>query len=233
MLPENEHLRIVGAKSLISEVFARIRRYGVCATVKKSLEYLTYKKDPFDRTHGTDTGRIEPLWRLHVTSPNKRFAVRYQTTDGSDFLEALRSLCLDPAKFLFIDLGCGKGRPLLIAAKCGFRRVIGVEFAHDLAEIAQSNIRVTNSKNITVIEGDVAEFQFPDNPIVLYMFNPFTVEIMERVLENLRSSSLTKLYVIYTNPTCFKLLDQSGFLTRIMTLPSQWGHIMIWRLTAG
>jgi SAM-dependent methyltransferase len=232
MSTQDENSKIIGSNSLISEVFARFRRYGILTTIKKAIEYVLYTDDSFDRINHTDTGKKEPLWRLRISSSNKQFAVRYDPIDESDLIAALHYLRVDPTNFVFVDLGCGKGRALLVADKYGFRRVIGVEFAHKLVEIAQRNICLTNSKNITVIEGDAAEFPFQASHMVLFMFNPFTTPVMKKVLENLRNASLSQFYVVYVNPACFQLLDDCGFLTRIATLPGRW-PVMIWELNAG
>jgi 2-polyprenyl-3-methyl-5-hydroxy-6-metoxy-1,4-benzoquinol methylase len=40
----------------------------------------------------------------------------------------------------FIDIGCGKGRVLLMAAEHGFRKIIGIDFAADLCLTARGNV---------------------------------------------------------------------------------------------
>src|SRR6476646_1262783 len=42
--------------------------------------------------------------------------------------------------FTFIDLGCGKGRVLLMASDYPFQKIVGVEFMPDLVGAAQKNI---------------------------------------------------------------------------------------------
>ena len=42
---------------------------------------------------------------------------------------------------VFLDLGCGMGRPLVMAARKPFRRVIGVELSEDLAQAARAQAR--------------------------------------------------------------------------------------------
>ena len=111
MSTKAEHDKIVGADSLISEIFASVRRYGLYDTFIKAIRYIKNNDDFFDKTYHTDTGRIEPLWKLRISSSNNQFGRRYQAIDESELLGAFRYLCLDPEKFAFIDLGCGKGRP--------------------------------------------------------------------------------------------------------------------------
>ena len=104
---------------------------GFQATIRKAFVHLTRRRttDDFDLRHGTDTAGIEPLWRFEIRSPNARFGVRYQTTGEQELVDTLKCLHEDPHAFTFIDLGCGKGRALLVASNLGFIQVIGGEFA--------------------------------------------------------------------------------------------------------
>ena len=107
---------------------------------------------------------------------------------------ALRDLPIeDYSDYTFIDVGSGKGRMLFVAAEYPFRKVVGVEFAVDLHEQARENIRrYKHSKRrcgeIESIAADAAEFEFPEEKLVLYLFNPFGPEVMGRMLANLERS---------------------------------------------
>ncbi len=81
--------------------------------------------------------------------------------------------------FTFIDLGCGKGRVLLMASDYPFKRIIGVEFMPDLARAAQKNIAGYSNdrqqcRQIEAVCMDARDFQFPSGPLVVYLFNPFS-----------------------------------------------------------
>src|SRR5271154_1163699 len=43
---------------------------------------------------------------------------------------------------VFIDVGCGKGRALVVASEFPFRSIIGVELSPELAELAEENSQV-------------------------------------------------------------------------------------------
>jgi SAM-dependent methyltransferase len=99
----------------------------------------------------------------------------------------------DYSQYTFVDVGSGKGRMLFVAAEYPFRRVIGVEFAMGLHEQALENIeRYRHSRQrcgeIESICGDAAEFEFPEEDMVVYLFNPFGPEVMGRMLVNLERS---------------------------------------------
>jgi SAM-dependent methyltransferase len=94
--------------------------------------------------------------------------------------------------YTFIDIGCGKGRVLLIASELPFRRIIGVEFAPSLAEIARQNLRhyrgLQRCKDIEVITGDATEYEFPSGPQVLYFYSPFSPAVLDQVVRRVEDS---------------------------------------------
>jgi hypothetical protein len=99
----------------------------------------------------------------------------------------------DYSNYTFVDMGSGKGRMLFVAAEYPFRRVIGVEFSNVLHEEAVANIRRYRHRkqrcaDIESVHADAAEFEFPDENLVIYMFNPFGPEVMGRMLANLERS---------------------------------------------
>src|SRR5262249_41119604 len=152
-------------------------------------------QDDFDARYGTDTGGAIGLWRYRLNSPNAVHGVQYGAI-GDTYTESLLSGI--PRAATFVDLGCGKGRPLIVAARMGFRNVVGVEFVQELASIAEKNLRITGF-TATVVCADADAYSFPSGPLVVYMFNPFHEPVMRLVAANLRSRK-DELWVIYVNP---------------------------------
>jgi cyclopropane fatty-acyl-phospholipid synthase-like methyltransferase len=107
---------------------------------------------------------------------------------------ALRDLPLtDYSKYTLIDMGSGKGRVLFIAAEYPFRKVIGVEFSNALHEEALANLKRyrysgRRCADIEPVHVDARDFEFPDDNLVIYLFNPFGPEVMEKMLANLERS---------------------------------------------
>ena len=203
---------------------------GVAATLRRALRPFGPRQapDPFDLENGTDTSGLAPLWRLNIASPNARHGERYQATGEQELLAALAFLPEALPRFTFVDLGCGKGRTLLVAARRGFGQVIGVEFARELAEIAARNLAVCGLRNAQVLHADAAEVVLPAGDTVVYLYNPFSAEILARVLAKLRAGRHERLYVIYKTPRCAALLDRCDFLERFGRPPAA-PHIEVWR----
>jgi len=99
----------------------------------------------------------------------------------------------DFSEYTFVDLGSGKGKMLFVAAEYPFRRVVGVEFAIALHQLAQRNIarfrpRRRPSPVLESVLANAAEYDFPAGKLVVYLFNPFGPDILGRVLDNLERS---------------------------------------------
>jgi len=154
-------LRATGTRATLSLVAAHLR--GV---------FRHQAADAFDLRHGTDTARTVPPWKYKNDSPSARYGAPYQTVDYQALEEALKASVRDrnPATLTFVDIGCGKGRALIIASGLGFKQVIGVEFVHQLAEIARKNMVTAGVANAVVIEADAAGYRFPETDMVVYFF---------------------------------------------------------------
>lgn len=101
----------------------------------------------------------------------------------------------DPTGVTFLDLGCGKGRMLALAAERGYRRCEGVELDSSLATIARRNLSSSRLRHVpslaaiaSVVHADAREYRFPEEPLAIFLNNPFAVPILQVVLDNLGAS---------------------------------------------
>lgn len=173
-------------------------------------QYRTYRAvHPFDERYGVDTGEL--IYDLPGSGNSHRSNNGYCGVPPSVFhriMERLNdSLASNWSRFTFIDLGSGKGRALLLASGCGFKKVIGVEITPRLEEIAQRNIKrfasVQPGSPIFASLADAAEFVFPQGPLLVYMWNAFSQPVLDRVVAHLRESyqrSPREIYIVYIDP---------------------------------
>jgi SAM-dependent methyltransferase len=146
----------------------------------------------------------------------------YQPTEPVLFREMIDALGIDVSQYTFLDLGSGKGRTLLMAAEYPFRRVLGVELLPELNRIAQENIRgfTSERRHCEAVEslcGDARLFEFPLEPLVIYLFNPFLESGLAQVIRNLEQSLLVTprpVIVLYHSPLLAKVLDASAALKK-------------------
>jgi SAM-dependent methyltransferase len=151
----------------------------------------------------------------------------YQPTEPALFhemMEGLKHLAnLDLSEFTFLDLGCGKGRTLLMASDYPFRRIVGVELLPNLAYVAEENLRVYKSESqkcfsIECVCADAVKFPLPGTPLILYLFNPFPETGLRQFLGHLERSIIENprpVCLLYHNPVLEKVLAGSKILRRI------------------
>src|SRR4051812_45054696 len=128
----------------------------------------------YDWEHRVNTTSGTVGWRERLLGV---FHSPYQPTDAALFQEMIASLPIIFREFTFVDLGSGKGRTLLMASDYAFRRIIGVEILPELHQAAISNIAVYKAEtqqctDLEAVCADAREFILPEEPLVLYLFNP-------------------------------------------------------------
>ena len=199
----------------MENVLARARRRG-----PKGIADVAWSRVEdrwFDFRNGTDTCSMVSLDALAIDSPNRRHGVSYAATCAADLDHVLRSLPL-PRGRVFVDLGCGKGRTLLLASLHPFARAVGVEFSGELCEVARRNAGAFRARHpaaceIEVVEADALERPIAPDEDVFFLFHPFRPIVLEGVLENVAASARARprpLWLIYNNPEHADLVARSG-----------------------
>ncbi len=129
----------------------------------------------------------------------------------------------DWSRFTFVDLGCGKGRALLLASRFPFRHILGVELDATLAGIAETNLRTFHapwqqSRSLEARHGDATTFDLPPTPTLLYLYHPFLAPILKRVLRRVEQSlqrQPRELWLVYINPEADHVLRGFPFLREV------------------
>lgn len=173
----------------------------------------------YDWEHRVNTTSGTVGWRARLLG---MFHSPYQATDPARFREMMASLPITFDKFIFVDLGSGKGRTLLMASEYPFRRIVGVELIAELHRAAEENIRLYHStaqrcSQIEAVCSDACEFVLPDTPLVLYLFNPLPEAGLLRVVRNLERSleqSPRPVWIVYHNPAMDGILGASRALVK-------------------
>lgn len=141
----------------------------------------------FDLLYGTNTGATKTEVGSPDSNPGECFS--YIPTRPSVARKIFRLLPIDKFEpFTFVDVGCGKGRMLLLAARYNFRAIVGLERDASLSAIAELNVAGLRDDRVVVQQIDARQYHFPVSPLVLYLFNPFGEQILEPFLANLEAS---------------------------------------------
>ncbi|QEE27303.1 class I SAM-dependent methyltransferase [Terriglobus albidus] len=174
----------------------------------------------FDWRHGTDTSadRADQARKGWETDTTNHTYVPIRPKCARRVLQALP--VTNPQEYTFIDVGCGKGRMLLMALEAySFRTAIGIELRKELSDLAKLNLHNDDRARLcsaTCMNVNAMDFQFPEEKLVLYLFNPFGEEVMRTFLENLdRSleSSFRDVWVIMDFPVYASIADSMPYLS--------------------
>lgn len=190
--------------------------------------YETDATDTFDDRFGVDTRGITRLATLQIDSPHKRAGARYEPTDSNAFQRMITRLPVDlVARATFIDVGCGRGRVLLLAAQYGFANIVGIDFSEELCHAARGNIERYITKSPTaaqfsVEQADACAYLFPPEPMVIFLYNPFNEAVMARFVRSLEASlnkTSRSVYVMYSIPFWRKPWETSSLFERVICTP--------------
>jgi SAM-dependent methyltransferase len=171
-----------------------------------------------DWRDGVHTAGNVQLEGLSVVGSSRDSGVRYEPIPRLLFDLAMERLDIAHEDYVFVDLGSGKGRTLLAASHYPFRELVGIEFARELHDIARSNLREyrhTRDRRWQVRHGDARDFRFPDENIVLFLFNPFDATVMHGVLDNIlawRRASAKSIFIVYCNARHSSVFDSCADL---------------------
>jgi SAM-dependent methyltransferase len=222
--------------SILKSIVGSLRRDGIRGTLAQAgpfLSYLArgwypmrvYRRDEaaegFDDRYGTDTTAIVEPWNLSSIEAHPLVRAReitvYSATSAMTFQSMLARIDLPWKELVFIDLGSGKGRTLLLASELPFRRIVGVEFARELHEVALRNVAIYRSPTqrcsaFDLSCMDAAAYRFPEDHLFLYLANPFGgTLVLPQVLHHLAASLVAhprEVYVLYANPLKRPGLDE-------------------------
>lgn len=192
-----------------------VTQRGLLGTLKAAAKALTRtpstpKQHPFDQRYGTETSGLIGGGSLATGHRHDAFITGYSGVPPSRFQAALErwEATLGSGRvddYTFIDLGCGKGRALLLASRMPFREVIGIELNPQLAAIAQRNVEHWESLGealspIRVETGDATEPKLPNSPVLLFLYNAFAEPLVRRLADNIASSKgIHRIDLIYQN----------------------------------
>jgi SAM-dependent methyltransferase len=192
---------------------------------RRKLEELS--ADGFDAAHGTDTAAILIGRELGPAVTRRgHLVVHYETTSVAAIRLPLDGLAMDFSECVFVDLGCGKGKPLMVASAYPFRRLIGVDISPACIAAARRNIARfgpagIDPSRIELLVGEAEDFEFPPEPLVLYLYNPFPAAVLEPVVARLEASLRERprpVAIIYVNPHALAAIERSGLFERSPTI---------------
>ncbi len=181
---------------------------------------MVRRRDYSDRALGIRTSRTVSAQTLGLAGARARDARDYQPTPPDIFEDMLLDADVAFERFTFVDLGAGKGRVLCLASAHPFERILGVELSEALWRTAQDNLRSFSApwqrcRHLGCVLDDAAAFEFPDGPLMVFMYNPFGAPVVKRVIANLGRSFEAhprEIWILYFEPVHRDVLDRVWWL---------------------
>jgi SAM-dependent methyltransferase len=179
--------------------------------------YIIRQEIKGEKKYGINTTGADELRSLEKKGIDTEHATIYMPVNYGLLEEIFDQLKISSFHH-FLDIGCGKGRAMCVAANKGFAKVSGIDFSKEFCDAAIKNLAFTKQKfpllNYSVINNDAFYYAIPDDVDCIFLFNPFDEIIMGGVIENIRESfgaNPRKITVIYANPMYKDLFLAEGF----------------------
>ena len=103
-----------------------------------------------------------------------------------------------------LDIGCGYGRPLIVAKEVGFSNLYGVDISEKLIEICNKNLEKLKIK-AQIKRCYAIHYEIPNEDLVIFMFNTLKEERLSLIIDKLKKRK-NQYLIIYANPehpNCF------------------------------
>lgn len=134
----------------------------------------------FDLIHGTDTTFTS---RASEHGFSDQFSTGNFPAHPWMMRKVLKKFYKDDYKSL-VDIGCGKGRALLVASEFSFDKIVGFDIIPENVSIAKDNLNKVGAKNIEVLCQDVCKSKF-DFYHVWHFFRPFPEDIFFKFFDGI------------------------------------------------
>lgn len=159
-----------------------------------------------DRWYGVDTvgGELPSELGFQNTEWHGYDAQGYR-----ELRDTFRRLPFRPEEISFLDIGSGKARPGVVAAALGCRRVINVELAQSLHDVAVRNfadMRGRKTEDVECICQDATTYVIPTDVNVIFIANSFVGATLDQVIQRICHS-----YEANPRPLCLVYFNHKHF----------------------
>lgn len=194
---QNAILRVVG---LPVRIMNRVRKKGILDTWNRA-RFLAHAAW-WERRLGIETRGYIP-WNTLGDNPE---SVDYEPVGYVTLQKVFKNLTIRESD-VFVDYGCGKGRPLFFATQFPFRRLIGIEMSRPMVEAAKGNCETLRTRqrrqHIEILQADAKTWKVPADVTFVFLFNPFVGQILQGAIDQLFRSwshNPRQMTIVYVQP---------------------------------
>lgn len=180
--------------------------------------FMLYDNIRGSRKYGSNTFATIELKNLTLVNGDIKKASRYEAVSFYMLEKLFSAFRKISGQSSIVDLGCGKGRVMMVAAHFGFTEITGIDFAREVCEDAIVNMQKKQKQfpeiKWKVLNQNVQDYEIGPSDSVFFMFNPFTQSVLRKFLKNLDASCdqfPRTTYFLYASPQHQKLLLDNGY----------------------
>jgi SAM-dependent methyltransferase len=166
-----------------------------------------------------DTRGVVHAAQMNGCGNNWVHGAQYQPSNPQEFQRLFSAAPIRHEQYIFIDVGSGKGRALVLAARYPFKRMVGIEYSKELHAIAERNVVTAGlSGRIELVCCDALDYSLPAEPLVIFLYNPFDGAIMRPFVANVEHSlrqNPRPMWVLYSNAVHPQAWDESTLFRRV------------------
>lgn len=170
-----------------------------------------------EKKYGISTTGADELNHLRAQGIDITHATIYMPASYDLLLDVFATTAIKNTNH-FLDIGCGKGRVLCVAATLGVQKLSGIDLSKKFCEIAGTNLEKIKAQGYIfewrLYNNDAFYFAIEHDIDCIFLFNPFDEVVMSAVIENIENSLQEfprRLTIIYLNPIQKQLFLQAGF----------------------
>lgn len=171
-----------------------------------------------ERKYRLDTTSFIQLTNLKLKGNQLKYATEYMPVNYFTLQALMHRIPEELKQGIFLDIGCGKGRAMCVAAAFGYKQVAGIDFAKQLIDAAEKNLERTKKRHpltqYHLAWADVLELHINEQVTTIFLFNPFDEFLVKQVIQKINSSlekRPRRLLVLYCTPQHEHLFFDEGF----------------------
>jgi len=145
----------------------------------------------------------------------------YNSTEFFDYMPSYKKTVTNALLYLkknyqlkhynFLDIGCGKGKTMILASKYSFKQITGYEIDKDVFSVLKKNINQKKFRNFKVYNKSIKISEIENNSVI-YFYNPFNEELSKRLFDEISINTLLEdIILIYVNPIYSFELEKAGW----------------------
>jgi SAM-dependent methyltransferase len=181
--------------------------------------FIIYYEIRGEKKYGINTSGFDELKHLQKKGIDLTHSTIYMPVNYYMLEKMLSEVNQFPNNKSFLDIGCGKGRAMVVAAHYGFNKIRGIDISKKFCEEAKENFDSVKDKfpgvDFKVELQDAFYYKIPIDVTVIFIFNPFDEVIMSGVVENIlisQEKNPRTIYVVYINPLYESLFLENQFV---------------------